>query len=181
MFQNRIRIPGSGTGSGSTSKRSGSETMKNIVQWNCSFVRPLGPEPNGPQCPQGLLVLITFKRFQITYFYTRYLNIKQNILEDEINLKKCIKCKCIKCKCIIYICVLYSFVSSKELEVFGGHLLSEDDHSHWAPPYWNIMKELLGVELNFKSNCKNCQLRVLGMFIQKIKSSILPNNSSFFT
>ena len=29
----------------------------------------------------------------------------------------------------------------KELEVFGGHLLSEDDHSHLAPPYWNIMKE----------------------------------------
>ena len=29
----------------------------------------------------------------------------------------------------------------KKLEVFGGHQLSEDDHSHWAPPYWNIMKE----------------------------------------
>jgi len=25
--------------------------------------------------------------------------------------------------------------------IFGGHLFSEDDHSHWAPPYWNIMKE----------------------------------------
>ena len=24
---------------------------------------------------------------------------------------------------------------------FGGHLLSEDDHSYWAPPYWNITKE----------------------------------------
>ena len=22
-----------------------------------------------------------------------------------------------------------------------GHLLSEDDHSHWAPPYWNVTKE----------------------------------------
>ena len=22
-----------------------------------------------------------------------------------------------------------------------GHLLSEDDHPHCAPPYWNIMKE----------------------------------------
>ena len=30
---------------------------------------------------------------------------------------------------------------SKKLEVFGGHLLSKNDHSHWAPPYWNIMKE----------------------------------------
>ena len=29
----------------------------------------------------------------------------------------------------------------KKLEVFGEHLLSEDDHSHWTPPYWNIMKE----------------------------------------
>ena len=31
--------------------------------------------------------------------------------------------------------------NSKKLEIFGGHLVSEDDHSHWAPPYWNIMKE----------------------------------------
>ena len=30
---------------------------------------------------------------------------------------------------------------TKKLEIFGGHLLSEDDHSHWAPPYWNITKE----------------------------------------
>ena len=29
----------------------------------------------------------------------------------------------------------------KKLEIFGGHLLSEDDHSHWVPPYWNIMKK----------------------------------------
>ena len=29
----------------------------------------------------------------------------------------------------------------KKLEIFGGHLFSEDDHSHWAPPYWNMMKE----------------------------------------
>ena len=29
----------------------------------------------------------------------------------------------------------------KKLENFGGHLLSEDDHSYWAPPYWNITKE----------------------------------------
>ena len=36
---------------------------------------------------------------------------------------------------------LYHFLSVlKKLEVFGGNLLSEDDHSHWAPPYWNIMK-----------------------------------------
>ena len=34
---------------------------------------------------------------------------------------------------------------SKKLEIFGGHLLSEDDHSHWAPPYWNIMKETLSL------------------------------------
>ena len=28
----------------------------------------------------------------------------------------------------------------KKLENFGGHLLSEDDHSYWALPYWNITK-----------------------------------------
>ena len=28
-----------------------------------------------------------------------------------------------------------------KLENFGGHLLSEDDHSFWAPPDWNITKE----------------------------------------
>jgi len=43
----------------------------------------------------------------------------------------------------------------KKLENFGGHLVSEDDHSYWAPPYWNITKEtFLWVELNSKSNCK---------------------------
>ena len=30
---------------------------------------------------------------------------------------------------------------TKKQEVFGGQLLSEDDHSHWAPPYWNVTKE----------------------------------------
>ena len=29
----------------------------------------------------------------------------------------------------------------KKLENFGGHLLGEDDHSYWVPPYWNIIKE----------------------------------------
>ena len=29
----------------------------------------------------------------------------------------------------------------KKLENFGVYLLSEDDHSYWAPPYWNITKE----------------------------------------
>ena len=29
----------------------------------------------------------------------------------------------------------------KKLDVFGGQLLSEDDHSYWAPPYWIITKE----------------------------------------
>ena len=28
----------------------------------------------------------------------------------------------------------------KKLENFDGHLLSEDDHSYWVPPYWNITK-----------------------------------------
>ena len=32
-------------------------------------------------------------------------------------------------------------VKAKKLEVFGGHLLIEDDHSHWEPQYWNIMEE----------------------------------------
>ena len=41
----------------------------------------------------------------------------------------------------------------KKLEIFGEHLLSEDDHSHWAPPYWNIMIETFSlVELKSKSN-----------------------------
>ena len=34
-----------------------------------------------------------------------------------------------------------SLIFSKKLENFIEHLLSEDDHSHWAPPYWNITKE----------------------------------------
>ena len=29
----------------------------------------------------------------------------------------------------------------KKLEIFDGHLFIENDHSHWAPPYWNIIKE----------------------------------------
>ena len=29
----------------------------------------------------------------------------------------------------------------KKLENFGGHMFSEDDHSYWAPPYWNITKD----------------------------------------
>ena len=29
----------------------------------------------------------------------------------------------------------------KKQENFGEHLLSEDDHSYWVPPYWNITKE----------------------------------------
>ena len=28
----------------------------------------------------------------------------------------------------------------KEVGEFGGNLLSEDDHSYWAPPCWNIKK-----------------------------------------
>lgn len=30
---------------------------------------------------------------------------------------------------------------SKKLDNFGGHLLSEDDHSYWEPTYWNITKD----------------------------------------
>ena len=64
--------------------------------------------------------------------------------------------------CILKIKIL------KKLENFGGHLLSEDDHLYWAPPYWNITKEtFLWEEMNHKYNCKNCQLRVWGMFIKK--------------
>ena len=59
-----------------------------------------------------------------------------------------------------------------------GHLSSEDDHPHWAPPYWNIMKEtfylgkteLLLQKLTIKS---------FGGVYKEIKSSILPNNSSY--
>ena len=48
---------------------------------------------------------------------------------------------------LIYLLTLDSGLSDnctffvKKLENFGGHLLSEDDHSYWAPPYWNITKE----------------------------------------
>ena len=56
----------------------------------------------------------------------------------------------------------------KKLEVFGELLFSEDDHSNWAPPCWNITTEtFIWIELKSKSNCKSCQLRVLGMFIKK--------------
>ena len=42
---------------------------------------------------------------------------------------------------VLKITVDLIIVLSKKLENFGGHLLSEDDHSHWAPPYWNIIKK----------------------------------------
>ena len=29
----------------------------------------------------------------------------------------------------------------KEAGGFWWTTVNEDDHSHWAPPYWNIMKE----------------------------------------
>jgi len=48
-------------------------------------------------------------------------------------------------------CNFFYWYLIKKLENFGGNLLSEDDHLHWAPPYWNITKET----------------RVLGMFIMK--------------
>ena len=35
---------------------------------------------------------------------------------------------------------------AKKLENFGGHLLNEDDHSYWAPPYWNITNETLSFD-----------------------------------
>ena len=35
----------------------------------------------------------------------------------------------------------------KKLEVFGGYLLSEDDHLLWAPPYWNINLNLVTKKL----------------------------------
>ena len=31
---------------------------------------------------------------------------------------------------------------------FGGHLLTEDDHSLWAPPYWNITTETFSLGRN---------------------------------
>ena len=42
---------------------------------------------------------------------------------------------------LIYTFKRPSYLDLKEAEVFGGHLLSEDDNSHWAQPCWNIMKE----------------------------------------
>ena len=37
--------------------------------------------------------------------------------------------------------VVLIVVGSKDAEGFCGHLLNGDDHSHWAPPYWNIKTE----------------------------------------
>ena len=37
--------------------------------------------------------------------------------------------------------VVFSNIQVKKLEVFGNTCYCEDDYSHWAPPYWNIMKE----------------------------------------
>ena len=34
----------------------------------------------------------------------------------------------------------------KKLEGFGGHLFSEEDHSNWAPPYWNITTETFSLD-----------------------------------
>ena len=34
----------------------------------------------------------------------------------------------------------------KKLENFGGHLLSEDDNSYRAPPFWNITKETFSLD-----------------------------------
>ena len=70
----------------------------------------------------------------------------------------------------------------KKLENFGGHLLSEDDHSYWAPPYWNITKETFSLGItNSKSNCKSYQLRVLGMFIKKKNHLIFQIIPAFLT
>ena len=62
--------------------------------------------------------------------------------------------------------VAQPFTHPKKLEVFGEHLLSKDDHSHWAPPYWIITKETFSFGRT-EYNYKNGQLRVLGMFIKK--------------
>ena len=37
-------------------------------------------------------------------------------------------------------------VSKRSWRFWVGHLFSEDDHSHRAPPYWNIMKETFYLE-----------------------------------
>lgn len=67
---------------------------------------------------------------------------------------------------------IMSFVFYEEkLEVFSGHLLREDNHSHWAPQYWTIMKE----PFSFGTTVL---LIVLEMF-KEIKSYNLKNNSSF--
>ena len=63
----------------------------------------------------------------------------------------------------------------KKLKVFGGHLLSEDDHSHWAPPYWNIMKETFSLGRTELLKLSNKS------FGDVYKEYIVPNNSSFFT
>ena len=68
---------------------------------------------------------------------------------------------------MIYTTFMSMVVLTTKHKEAGGHLLSEDDHSHWAPPYWNIMKLFLRAELNSKSNCKNVKIRVLGMYIKK--------------
>ena len=50
----------------------------------------------------------------------------------------------------------------KKLEVFGGHLFSEDDYSNLAPPYWNITTETFSLgRTELYIYCKNDQLGVL--------------------
>ena len=62
-----------------------------------------------------------------------------------------------------------------------GHLLSEDDHPHWAPPYWNIMKETFYLgKTELYILLQKLTIKSFGGVYKEIKSSILPNNSSFF-
>ena len=69
----------------------------------------------------------------------------------------------------------------KKLEVFCKHVLSEDNHSHWAPPYWIITIEFFSLNITeLKIYLQKLSIKSLRFnFIKNKKSSFLPNNSIF--
>ena len=88
-------------------------------------------------------------------------------------------------KCSIHVRVnngrLHKWFKRKSLFVNTKKLLSEDGHSHWAPPYWNIMKETSSLgRTEVKILLLKLSIKCFEDVYKAIKSSVIPNNSSFF-